>query len=118
MEGAGDFFVKEDVEHWRGDMGVETTEKLLMRVKARLKKSENQITNEAINILKEEMLLLIKSSQHSNSTFALSDRPLIILVIGVNGVGKTTSIAKMAKTFLALDKQPMLVQGKPSNDNV
>ena len=94
-----------------GDMGIETTEKLIMKVKERLQKSQTQITATAINILKEEMLLLIKSSQHSDNIFAPSERPLIILVIGVNGVGKTTSIAKMAKAFVALGKQPLLVAG-------
>ena len=94
-----------------GDMGIGTTETLLMKVKDRLKKAGPYVTATAINILKEEMLMLIKSNQHSNNIFSSSERPQIILVIGVNGVGKTTSIAKMAKAFLSLDKQPLLVAG-------
>ncbi|MBO4543809.1 MAG: signal recognition particle-docking protein FtsY, partial [Bacteroidales bacterium] len=82
--------------------GVDTTLKIIERITARVAKDKYLGINELNNILKEEVIeMLAKSKDENNIPFTLSDdkRPYVIMVVGVNGVGKTTTIGKLAYQF-------------------
>ncbi len=84
------------------DVGVDTTLKIIERITARVAKDKYLGINELNNILKEEVIeMLAKSKDENNIPFTLSDdkRPYVIMVVGVNGVGKTTTIGKLAYQF-------------------
>ena len=84
------------------DVGVDTTLKIIERITARVAKDNYLGINELNNILKEEVIkMLAKSKDENNIPFTLSDdkRPYVIMVVGVNGVGKTTTIGKLAYQF-------------------
>jgi len=82
------------------DVGVETTSKLLSKVKQRVKTDRLSEVSQIREALKEEMisLLSVPSSRPSVSCYSecREESPQVILVVGVNGSGKTTSIAKLA----------------------
>jgi len=75
------------------DVGVNTTEKLLSRVKQQVKEEKISQGSLALAILKAEMVNILKIDAQVLSTVPV---PRVILVVGVNGCGKTTSIAKLA----------------------
>jgi fused signal recognition particle receptor len=79
------------------DVGVETSEQLIERVKRKVDRQNLRRASEARTVLKEEMvkLLNVDVPQYSER----STRPYVVLVIGVNGVGKTTLIAKVANRY-------------------
>lgn len=79
------------------DVGVETSERLIERVKRKVERQNLRSASEARSVLKEEMvkLLNVDVPQYSER----STHPYVILVIGVNGVGKTTLIAKVANRY-------------------
>lgn len=83
------------------DVGVETTLKIIGNIQERVSKNKYLGTKELNNILKEEIAALIKSDDTENE-FNIPDNlkhPYVILVVGVNGVGKTTTIGKLAYQF-------------------
>ena len=89
------------------DVGLATTEKLIEAVRDRVRE-ENVISPEdAVEVLKREMVGLL-SSNGSTSRLEVDTLPLVLLVAGVNGVGKTTSIAKLARSFKDDDKRVIL----------
>jgi fused signal recognition particle receptor len=79
------------------DVGVDTTDRLIERVKRKVERQNLRRASEARSVLKEEMvkLLNVDVPQYSER----STRPYVVLVIGVNGVGKTTLIAKVANRY-------------------
>lgn len=84
------------------DVGVETTLKIVKRIEDRVAKDKYLNTKELNNILKEEIAdLLVSCNDSDNATFTIpKDKiPYVILVVGVNGVGKTTTIGKLAYQF-------------------
>ena len=85
------------------DVGVETTLKIIEHIQARVSKDKYLGTKELNRILREEMGALLKEDKDlSYKTFDVPDRlsrPYVILVVGVNGVGKTTTIGKLAWQF-------------------
>ena len=84
------------------DIGVETTLKIIDRLEARVAKDKFLHSDEIQGILKSEITLLLEESFNSNATeFAIpkTDGPYVIMVVGVNGVGKTTTIGKLASQF-------------------
>jgi fused signal recognition particle receptor len=91
------------------DVGVETTNKLLGNVKQRVKADKLTDVSRAKDVLKDEMVNLLTISQSADSS-ARQDRasPLVILVVGVNGSGKTTSIAKLAYGLTSQEKRVIL----------
>ena len=94
------------------DVGVETSEKIIARLKARVK-SENITESDAIvGILKEEIaaLLLESPAANADATFAIdeTDKPHVIMLIGVNGVGKTTTIGKLARNYKSAGKSVLI----------
>jgi fused signal recognition particle receptor len=91
------------------DVGVETTNKLLGNVKQRVKTDKLTDVSRAKDVLKDEMVNLLTISQSADSS-ARQDpaSPLVILVVGVNGSGKTTSIAKLAYGLTSQEKRVIL----------
>lgn len=85
------------------DVGVSTSEKLIARLQERVRKDNLQDASVITDVLKEELQGLIAESPSASSdaTFAVPDgrKPHVILVIGVNGVGKTTTIGKLAYNY-------------------
>jgi len=85
------------------DVGVETTLKIIDRINRRVSKDKYLGTKELNNILQEEIIeLLTKSDSEDLEPFSLPadvGKPYVIMVVGVNGVGKTTTIGKLAYQF-------------------
>ena len=90
------------------DLGVATTEKLLEVVRRRVGREGARTPDEAMAILKEEMVGLLRNGGATESMFANGKAPMVILVVGVNGAGKTTSIAKLARMYLEKGRKPIL----------
>ncbi len=93
------------------DVGVDTTLELIERIQRRVAKDKYIGTTELNQILQEEMqALLIDSKENILEGFILPEgkKPFVILVVGVNGVGKTTTIGKLATNFKASGKTVML----------
>ena len=84
------------------DVGVETTVRIIERLQKRVATDKYVGTEELTRILKEEIAgLLLENSVEDFSEFTIPEgkRPYVIMVVGVNGVGKTTTIGKMAYQF-------------------
>lgn len=93
------------------DVGVETTIKIINRIEERVAKDKYLNTSELNQILREEIAgLLSENNTKDLVDFDLPkvDGPYVILVVGVNGVGKTTTIGKLAAQFKALNKKVIL----------
>ena len=91
------------------DVGVDTTSKLLSTVKQRVKTDKLLEVPQIRETLKEEMVNLLNIPQSANSISGRSEEfPYIILVVGVNGSGKTTSIAKLAYSYVSQGKRVIL----------
>lgn len=94
------------------DIGVATSEKIIARLKSRVR-SENITSSDAIvGILKEEIasLLMESPTAKADATFSIdeSDKPHVIMLIGVNGVGKTTTIGKLAHNYKRAGKSVLI----------
>lgn len=84
------------------DVGVETTLKIIERIQARVARDKYLGTAELDTILKEETAaLLAENNTTATSDFEIPDgvKPYVIMVVGVNGVGKTTTIGKLAAQY-------------------
>lgn len=95
----------------RSDVGVVTTLKIIDALQARVSKDKYLGTSELAQILREEITILLKQHQHDDIKgfdAALPNRPQVIMVVGVNGVGKTTTIGKLAHHFKAGGKKVVL----------
>lgn len=95
------------------DVGVDTTLKVIDRIQERVAKDKYLGTSELNKILKEEISFLLKENTHNNEpldfSFPNGDKvPYVILVVGVNGVGKTTTIGKLAYNFKKAGKKVVL----------
>ena len=93
------------------DVGVETTIKIIDRIEERVSKDKYLNTNELNQILKEEIGALLEENETmSLKSFEdnLEKKPWVIMVVGVNGVGKTTTIGKLAYHFKKAGKQVIL----------
>lgn len=80
------------------DVGVKTTLKIIDSIEERVKKEKYTNAQELDTILKEEISNIIFDNSDSDS-YEIKEKPHVILVVGVNGVGKTTSIGKLANFF-------------------
>jgi fused signal recognition particle receptor len=90
------------------DVGVTTTLTIIERIEKRVSRDKYLNTSELNTILKEEIAdLLEKNTAGSDSDFSsqLKNKPYVIMVVGVNGVGKTTTIAKLAYQFKTAGKK-------------
>jgi len=84
------------------DVGVETTLKIIDRIEARVAKNKYLSTDELNSILREEIAGLLSETNVGEETeFSIlkDKKPYVIMVVGVNGVGKTTTIGKLANQF-------------------
>ncbi len=93
------------------DVGVETTLKIIEKIESRVKKDKVLGTDELQNILKEEIAKLLEENDSdyiSTSHHDIEKEPYVIMVVGVNGVGKTTTIGKLAHQFKAANKKVVL----------
>lgn len=82
------------------DVGVQTTEILIDNIKKRVKEEKYERPEELRVILKDELEKIFSSGIHQSSNgFEINKKPYIVMVVGVNGVGKTTSIGKLAYNF-------------------
>lgn len=88
------------------DVGVETTVKIIERLEQRVARDKYLSTAELDRLIKEEMAALLPASAPAS---ALSGTvPHVVLVVGVNGVGKTTTIGKLAAQYKQTGKQVIL----------
>ncbi|MDT0555101.1 signal recognition particle-docking protein FtsY [Patiriisocius hiemis] len=94
------------------DVGVNTTLKIIERIEARVAKDKYLGTDELNEILREEIAGLLSEVDSGNaSTFEIpvhENGPHVIMVVGVNGVGKTTTIGKLAHQFKNAEKKVVL----------
>jgi fused signal recognition particle receptor len=84
------------------DVGVTTTLKIIERIEERVAKDKYISTNELNKILREEIAGLLSETNTGNETdftIPTNKKPYVIMVVGVNGVGKTTTIGKLASQF-------------------
>ena len=94
------------------DVGVETTLKIIERIEARVSRDKVLGANELNTILKEEIAFLLEENNASGiNEFSIEKQnglPYVIMVVGVNGVGKTTTIGKLAHQFKSAGKKVVL----------
>lgn len=93
------------------DVGVDTTLKIIQRIEERVARDKYVSTSELNGILREEIASLLaenNSEDNDDWTLPADHRPYVILVVGVNGVGKTTTIGKLAYQFKKAGKKVYL----------
>ncbi len=94
------------------DVGIETTVKIIEQIEKRVAKDKYLNTTELNKILKEEIQQILiaapQDSSYENYELPAGHKPHIILVVGVNGVGKTTTIGKLAHNFKLAGKSVLL----------
>ena len=87
-----------------GDVGVTTAEEIISRLKENVKKKSIKDTHE----VSDELRLIVAEMLTGGEEMNISTKPSIILVIGVNGVGKTTTIGKLAAKYVSEGKKVIL----------
>ncbi len=92
------------------DLGVEATTSIITALTERVSRRELQDADALFSALREEMLEMLRPCQQPLQAITESG-PFVILVVGVNGVGKTTTIGKVAKHFLADGRSVVLAAG-------
>lgn len=93
------------------DVGIDTTVKIISKIEERVAKDKYLNTSELNRILKEEIEgMLVEAPEASYKDFGTpaGTRPYVVLVVGVNGVGKTTTIGKLAHNFKLAGKEVLL----------
>ncbi|MBS1547062.1 MAG: signal recognition particle-docking protein FtsY [Bacteroidetes bacterium] len=91
------------------DVGVETTLKIIERIQARVKRDGYLGTSELNGILRNEIAGLMHDADQAGAGFTVEGgRPRVIMVVGVNGVGKTTTIGKLAHAYKQAGNSVML----------
>ena len=93
------------------DVGVQTTIKIIDRIEERVAKDKYVGASELNSILRDEVAALLEENQSEDQTqFSIpeTDGPYVIMVVGVNGVGKTTTIGKLAHQFKKIGKKVVL----------
>jgi fused signal recognition particle receptor len=96
------------------DVGISTTIKIIDRIETRVKQDKYLNTAELHSILRDEInLLLTENKKTPDFDFTMNNqvKPFILMVVGVNGVGKTTTIGKMANQFVKNGNKVLLVAG-------
>jgi len=91
------------------DMGVETTLKLIDNLEDRVERDKYMSMDELVDILRDEISKLLKVDDSEEVIpFDFSKKPYVMLIVGVNGVGKTTTIGKIASMLRAQGKKVVL----------
>lgn len=94
-----------------GDVGVSTTIEIIKRIEDRVAKDKFLGTSELNRILQEEMMNILTDApnlEYQNFNLPADKKPYVILIVGVNGVGKTTTIGKLAYNFKRNGKKVLL----------
>lgn len=92
------------------DVGVETTLKIVERIQARVSRDKVLGTDELNQVLREEIAALLEENNSNQNgqleiNTPIDGNPYVIMVVGVNGVGKTTTIGKLAYQFKKAGKK-------------
>ncbi|MBO5634398.1 MAG: signal recognition particle-docking protein FtsY [Bacteroidales bacterium] len=89
------------------DMGVDTTLKIVDSLEERVGRDKYMSMDELVGMLRDEigLLLDVDGEESPAEPFDLSKKPLVIMVVGVNGVGKTTTIGKLAARYQSMGKK-------------
>jgi fused signal recognition particle receptor len=96
----------------QADVGVEISEQLVSELRERVRRDRIQNPVDAREILREEMIQLLELAQRNRKVKILQRGvPFVVMVVGVNGVGKTTSIAKLAAYHQGFGRSVMLAAG-------
>lgn len=92
------------------DMGLDTAEKIIENIKERAKTDKYEDEQELNKIITEEIKKIFSetTSQFKSFDFEIPKKPFVIMVVGVNGVGKTTSIGKLAYNFKNAGKSVLI----------
>ncbi|MBT2558202.1 signal recognition particle-docking protein FtsY [Hymenobacter sp. ISL-91] len=96
------------------DVGIDTTVKVIERIEKRVARDKYVSTTDLDRILREEIVALLDANSSATGSRAILDRPdspgspFVIMVVGVNGVGKTTTIGKLAHRFHSAGKKVVL----------
>ena len=96
------------------DVGIDTTVKVIERIEQRVARDKYVSTADLDRILREEIVALLDANSSATGSRAILDRPdspgspFVIMVVGVNGVGKTTTIGKLAHRFHSAGKKVVL----------
>ncbi len=93
------------------DVGVQTTIQIINRIEDRVARDKYLNSSELQQILREEIIALLKETKNDKPAdfkAAFPTKPHIVMVVGVNGVGKTTTIGKLAHLYKAAGKKVML----------
>lgn len=95
------------------DMGVDTTMRIIENLEERVRRDKYVSLNELVDILRDEIseLLNVREGETSDDRiepFDFSRKPYVVMVVGVNGVGKTTTIGKLASSLKAQGKKVVL----------
>ncbi len=94
------------------DVGVETTVKIIKNIEARVARDKYLNASELEDILREEVNMIMQQASSTQNTedytLPAGERPYVIMVVGVNGVGKTTTIGKLAHQFKSKGYQVLL----------
>lgn len=97
------------------DVGVDTTLRIIERIEKRIERDKYLNTDELYSILREETVeLLIENDQEASKDFIIPEdtKPYVIMVVGVNGVGKTTTIGKLAYQYTQRGKKSVHWSGR------
>jgi fused signal recognition particle receptor len=93
------------------DLGIESTSKIMDIITKEAKRNRINTFDELVACLREQMIKMLLPVQSELEIPLNSKAPFAVLVIGVNGVGKTTTIGKLANHFYQLDKKVLLAAG-------
>ena len=81
------------------DIGFDISEQIILNVRKKLKSESDRSGSAVINIVHKELEEILNSNSNGNNYSTINKKPYVILVVGVNGVGKTTTIGKLAYNF-------------------
>jgi fused signal recognition particle receptor len=104
----GDLLDELETILYEADLGVKTTFQLIEGVKQSLKHGELQDPDKVKDFIKQEILSILKLGENSLSINFAQTKPFVFMVVGVNGVGKTTTIAKIAHQFTSEGKKVLI----------
>ena len=90
------------------DMGVDTTLKVIENIEDRVEKDKYVDMEELVAIIRDEIAKLIGEDNTPVQPFDFSKKPYVMLIVGVNGVGKTTTIGKLASILRAQGKKVVI----------